>query len=190
MARVEASTQGLDIRYVVTTLPGAAQHFYGTIYCERGQAENLIKLHKAQLASDRTSCHSPAANQVRLVLNTAAYRLMLTRRDAIPAASPLARSSSKSPPASSSTWPASVFICRQGVPGLIHPRRRAPLASRSVTAGARAPLEPIPKNPQPLPSCWPFLPGLRTDREAMLAQPPTKRSRPSCMDRVSSPGKP
>ena len=36
-------------------------------YCERGQAENLIKLHKSQLASDRTSCRSALANQVRLV---------------------------------------------------------------------------------------------------------------------------
>jgi hypothetical protein len=50
----------------------------------RGQAENLIKLHKSQLASDRTSCRSALANQVRLVLHTAAYWLMLTVRDAIP----------------------------------------------------------------------------------------------------------
>ena len=27
-----------------------------SLYCARGQAENLIKLHKTQLASDRTSC--------------------------------------------------------------------------------------------------------------------------------------
>jgi len=47
-------------------------------------AENLIKLHKTQLASDRTSCRSALANQVRLVLHTAAYWLMLTVRDAIP----------------------------------------------------------------------------------------------------------
>jgi hypothetical protein len=38
-----------------------------------GEEQNLIKLHKVQLASDRTSCQSPAANQVRLVLYTAAY---------------------------------------------------------------------------------------------------------------------
>jgi hypothetical protein len=91
VARLEATTQGLDIRYVVTSLPGEAQHLYETVYCERGQAENLIKLHKAQLASDRTSCHSPTANQVRLVLHTAAYWLMLTLRDAIPAVSLLAK---------------------------------------------------------------------------------------------------
>jgi len=42
-------------------------------YCARGQAENLIKLHKAQLASDRTGCRSPLANQMQLILHTAAY---------------------------------------------------------------------------------------------------------------------
>src|SRR6516164_1998928 len=37
---------------------------YDTLYCARGQAENLIKMHKGQLASDRTSCRSPLANQI------------------------------------------------------------------------------------------------------------------------------
>jgi hypothetical protein len=46
-ARLEASAQRLDVRYVVTSLPGKARHLYKTVYCERGQAENLIKLHKA-----------------------------------------------------------------------------------------------------------------------------------------------
>ena len=83
-ARIEATTQGLDIRYVVTNLDGgSAEWLYDTLYCARGQAENLIKLHKSQLASDRTSCRSALANQVRLVLHTAAYWLMLTVRDAI-----------------------------------------------------------------------------------------------------------
>ena len=90
-ARIEATTKGLDIRFVVTSLQtGSAQHIYETVYCARGQAENLIKLHKAQLASDRTSCRSPLANQMRLILHTAAYWLILTVRDAIPAAHPLA----------------------------------------------------------------------------------------------------
>ena len=48
-------------------------------------------MHKGQLASDRTSCQSPLANQLRLVLHTAAYWLMLALRDAIPRAVPLAR---------------------------------------------------------------------------------------------------
>jgi hypothetical protein len=84
-ARIEATTKGLDIRFVVTSVEtGSAEHIYQTLYCARGQAENLIKLHKAQLASDRTSCRSPLANQMRLILHTAAYWLMLTVRDAIP----------------------------------------------------------------------------------------------------------
>jgi hypothetical protein len=84
-ARIEATTKGLDIRFVVTSLEtGSAAHIYDTLYCARGQAENLIKLHKTQLASDRTSCRSPLANQMRLILHTAAYWLMLTVRDTIP----------------------------------------------------------------------------------------------------------
>lgn len=76
---------GLDIRFVVTSLDvGSAEWIYDSLYCARGQAENLIKLHKTQLACDRTSCRSALANQVRLVLHTAAYWLMLTVRDAIP----------------------------------------------------------------------------------------------------------
>jgi hypothetical protein len=70
-ARIEATTQGLDIRFVVTSLEtGSAEYVY-----------NLIKLHKAQFGSDRTSCRSPLSNQMRLIL---------TVRDAIPKAHPLA----------------------------------------------------------------------------------------------------
>jgi len=83
--------QEVDIRYVVTSLKGSAQHLYENVYCQRGQMENLIKLHKAQLASDRMSCHSATANQVRLALHTAAYWLMLAVRDAIPQTDPLAK---------------------------------------------------------------------------------------------------
>jgi hypothetical protein len=89
-ARIEATQKGLDIRYVVTSLKGTAKHLYETVYCGRGQAENFIKWHKAQLASDRTSCRDPKANQFRLILHTAAYWLMLTARNAIAKRSPLA----------------------------------------------------------------------------------------------------
>jgi hypothetical protein len=92
VARIEATRLGLDIRFVVTNLDhGSAEWLYETLYCARGQAENLIKLHKAQLASDRTSCRSARANQVRLVLHTAAFWLMLTVRDAIPKSRDLAK---------------------------------------------------------------------------------------------------
>jgi hypothetical protein len=83
--------QEVDIRYVVTSLKGSAQHLYENVYCQRGQMENLIKLHKAQLASDRMSCHSATANQVRLAFHTAAYWLMLAVRDAIPRTDALAK---------------------------------------------------------------------------------------------------
>jgi hypothetical protein len=82
--------QEVDIRYVVTSLEGSAQHLYEKVYCQRGQMENLIKLHKTQLASDRMSCHSATANQVRLVLHTAAFWLMHGVRAAIPRANALA----------------------------------------------------------------------------------------------------
>lgn len=91
IARLEATSLGFDPRYIVTSLSGGAEHLYQTVYCQRGQAENLIKLHKTQLASDRTSCQSPIANQVRLVLHTAAYWLMLNLRDAIPKTLSLAK---------------------------------------------------------------------------------------------------
>jgi hypothetical protein len=83
--------QEVDIRYVVTSLKGSAQHLYEDVYCQRGQMENLIKLHKAQLASDPMSCHSAMANQVRLVLHTAAFWLMHGVRAAIPQTHPLAK---------------------------------------------------------------------------------------------------
>ncbi len=39
--------QEIDIRYVVTLLKGSARYFHENVYCQRGQTENLIKLHKA-----------------------------------------------------------------------------------------------------------------------------------------------
>ena len=89
VARLEATAKGLDIRYIVTSLTGGAKHLYETLYCARGNAENFIKLHKSQLASDRTSCREPKANQFRLILHTAAYWLMLAVRGAVPKRSQL-----------------------------------------------------------------------------------------------------
>src|SRR5262249_13956541 len=68
---------------------GDAEHLYEKVYWARGQAENLIKQHKAQLASDRTSCRSALANQMRLILHTGAYWLLLDLRNAIPNWNPL-----------------------------------------------------------------------------------------------------
>ena len=77
IARIEATTLGMDIRAIVTSLTGStAERLYEFDYCARGQAENLIKLHKTQLKSDRTSCSSARANQFRIILHTAAYWLL------------------------------------------------------------------------------------------------------------------
>jgi hypothetical protein len=101
VARIEAKEsdeddmlrRGIDIRYVVTSLKnGNAEHIYAGVYCARGQMENLIKQHKAQTASDRTSCRSPLANQFRLILHTAAYWLLLDVRDHVPSWHPLRQS--------------------------------------------------------------------------------------------------
>ena len=91
VARIEATGKGLDIRFIVTSLNGGGKYLYETVYCARGEMENFIKLHKAQLASDRTSCRDPRANQFRLILHTAAYWLMLAVRKAVPRRSPLFR---------------------------------------------------------------------------------------------------
>ncbi len=157
-ARIEATTLGLDIRCVVTNLrTGSAEWLYDTLYCARGQAENLIKLHKSQLASDRTSCRSALANQVRLVLHTAAYWLMLTVRDAIPKPQPLAT-------AEFATLRVRLLKIAGRITETAHavriafaaassrsravPRRRTqPATRRAVTTGAVAPDPPRPINP-------------------------------------------
>ena len=77
IARIEATALGMNIRTIVTSLTGStAERLYEFDYCARGRAENLIKLHKTQLKSDRTSCSSALANQFRLVLHTGAYWLL------------------------------------------------------------------------------------------------------------------
>jgi hypothetical protein len=84
VARIEASAQGSDTRFVITNLNGTPRWLYETVYCARGQAENLIKAHKLHLASDRTSCSKATANQFRLLVHTAAYWLLHTLRGLAP----------------------------------------------------------------------------------------------------------
>ena len=85
IARVEAGPQGTDTRFVVTNLAGgAARRIYEDLHCARGQAENHVKAWKRHLAADRTSCSKAAANQVRLMLHTAAYRLLWSLRSLMP----------------------------------------------------------------------------------------------------------
>jgi hypothetical protein len=87
IARIEASGQGVDSRFIVTNLAGLPKSLYEKVYCARGQAENLIKAHKLHLASDRTSCTKATANQFRLLIHTAAYWLMHGLRGLAPKSS-------------------------------------------------------------------------------------------------------
>jgi Transposase DDE domain group 1 len=69
----------------VTSLEVDPERLYEDVYCKPGQSGNQIKLHKAQLASDRASCHAATTTQVRLALNIAAFWLIHTLRAATPA---------------------------------------------------------------------------------------------------------
>jgi hypothetical protein len=70
--------------------PVGCSNIASLAYCDAvGRGHPLH--HKTQLASDRKSCRSAVANQVRLVLLTAAYWLMLAVRDEIPAVRDLAK---------------------------------------------------------------------------------------------------
>ena len=159
VARLEASTRGFDARYIVTSLAGEPRHLYEDIYCARGQAENLIKMHKGQLASDRTSCQSPLANQVQ---PGPAHRSLLA--DAHPprrhpphrAARPCrVRNPQAAPPQDrrprrreGHPHPHPLHIGlprRQPLP----PARRPPRRSRPLSNGAPCPDHPASFNPQP-----------------------------------------
>jgi hypothetical protein len=85
IARIEASTQGTDTRFIVTNLTGgSARALYERTYCRRGQAENHLKAWKRHLAADRTSCIRATANQFRLMLHTGAYWLLWSLRSLMP----------------------------------------------------------------------------------------------------------
>ena len=77
IVKAEYNPKGANTRFIVTNLQHSARRFiYQEIYCGRGKAELYIKEHKNHLFSDRTSCHSFAANQFRLFLHSAAYMLL------------------------------------------------------------------------------------------------------------------
>jgi hypothetical protein len=79
--KVEVSEQGINTRFVVTDLALArTKVLYQKISCARGRAENEIKDHKLYLKSDRTSCHRFEANQLRVLVHSAAYVLLETLR--------------------------------------------------------------------------------------------------------------
>ena len=97
IARVEAGPQGVDTRFIVTSLDGVrGRTVYQDIYCARGQAENHIKSWKTHLGAcpragrrpdpwaDRTSCPKATANQFRLFLHAGACWLLWGLRALMP----------------------------------------------------------------------------------------------------------
>lgn len=83
VAKVEQLAKGANTRFVVTNLRfETPQQVYDGLYVGRGDAENRIKELKLHLKADRTSCHSFAANQFRLLLHTFAFVLMWHLRQA------------------------------------------------------------------------------------------------------------
>jgi hypothetical protein len=74
--KAEVMALGENPRFVVTSMEAPTpQRVYEELYCGRGQAENLIKQLKSDLASDRTSCTTFLANFMRLLEHAAAYVL-------------------------------------------------------------------------------------------------------------------
>jgi hypothetical protein len=169
--------RGTDVRFIVTNLTGAPRWLYEAIYCQRGQAENLIKAHKLHLASDRTSCSKATANQFRLLIHTAAYWLLHTLRGLAPKTSfwrdvqfdtfrlalikSLPAGSTRGSRPGSPRWsPGSRSPCRRPTQ-----TRRASSGSPPAPPGARPdrggglpPTEPVPCHPKPQPPALPAPP--------------------------------
>jgi hypothetical protein len=80
VVKAEHSRLGANPRYVVVSglaeTPRAAYRYYG----QRGNCENRIKELKEGVKADRTSCHTFAANQFRLLLAAVAYVLFQALR--------------------------------------------------------------------------------------------------------------
>lgn len=69
-------------RYVVTNLRWGAQNTYESFYCGRGDVENRTKELNLGLSLGRTSCTRFLANQLRVLMTSAAYVLFQALRHA------------------------------------------------------------------------------------------------------------
>lgn len=84
VVKVEVSNMGTNVRYIVSSLKNVrSRALYEQGYCARGAAELRIKEHKTYLKSDRMSCNSFKANQLRLFLHSAAYVLIHTLQNQV-----------------------------------------------------------------------------------------------------------
>jgi DDE family transposase len=78
-AKVEYTTLGSNVRFVVTNRSGTAEAVFNW-YEQRGQAENFIKELKRDIAADRLSCSAYRANAFRLQLHALTYNLLVLFR--------------------------------------------------------------------------------------------------------------
>ena len=76
IVKAEFLPKGANTRFVVTNLKEAPKEIYDGLYTQRGEMENRIKEQQLGLFADRTSCHKFIANQLRLLLASAAYVLV------------------------------------------------------------------------------------------------------------------
>jgi len=75
VVRAEDKAPRDNSRFVVTNMNQTPQWIYEKVYCHRGDVENRIKELKA-LAINRVSCTGFWANQLRVLMTSAAYVLM------------------------------------------------------------------------------------------------------------------
>lgn len=93
VTKVTYNSQGLKIRFVVTSLKAAnipPGLLYTHKYCPRGEMENRIKEQQLELFSDRTSTHTFEGNQLRLWFSAVAYVLVQAFRQQCLPTTPLA----------------------------------------------------------------------------------------------------
>ena len=79
IGKAEVLPKGDNPRFIVTSLSQKqtdARTLYEQRYCARGEMENRIKEQQLYLFSDRTSCATMRANQLRLWLSSVAYTLL------------------------------------------------------------------------------------------------------------------
>ena len=81
IVKAEITQCKLNPRYIVTNMKETPEQAY-RYYCQRGDRENRIKELKLDLSSGRTSCHRFMANQLRLLMHTAACVLLYTLQEA------------------------------------------------------------------------------------------------------------
>jgi hypothetical protein len=94
VTKVAYDSQGLKMRFVVTSLPTAKIPpglLYTHKYCPRGEMENRIKEQQLELFSDRTSTHTFEGNQQGLWFSAIAYLLIQAFRQQCLARTPLAK---------------------------------------------------------------------------------------------------